>query len=105
MPQRSRQHVAAFPIVAHTAEEGNELRVVHVRTHIDLTLILGISTRAKTVVLKGIVGEVLIVSVQAGILVVFIGVTEHQLHVVVAEGIAVIRNPLQALQRGLGIIL
>ncbi len=99
MPERSRQHVATFPIVAHTPEEGNELRVVHVRTHIDLTLILGISTRAETVVLKGIVGEVLVVSIQAGILVVFIGVTEHQLHIVVAERVAVVGNPLQALQR------
>ena len=58
------KHIAALPVVAHTTEEGDELGVILIGPHTELPFILSVSTAAEVVVLKRIVGEVLIRSVQ-----------------------------------------
>ena len=68
MTKRRREHVFAGIVVADTSKEGYQLGVVAIAAHIYLTLFLGIFARTEIVVAKTVVGEILVIGIQTGIL-------------------------------------
>ena len=65
--QRGGKHVSARKVVADTSEEGDELGVVLIAAHANLALLLSILARTEVVGAKAVVGEILVVGVEARI--------------------------------------
>ena len=95
MAQRCRQHVTVIVVVAHATKEGNQLGIILIAAHHDFTLFLGILARTQIVGGQAIVGEVLVLGIETGILGILVGITRHTLDIMQAELAGIVSQPLE----------